>query len=105
MIVQEVCQVPSCGRVDPRPPPSTHDEAFYFSPALKDKAEGPPPSPVVLGQRSQMAQDSDCLGLSQMQPVEKEREGSSWGMTVAHLQVVFLGQRCCFLRWQRQRGY
>ncbi|GFU52900.1 hypothetical protein NPIL_363741 [Nephila pilipes] len=27
-IVQGVCQVPSCGCVDPRPPPSTHNDAF-----------------------------------------------------------------------------
>ncbi|GFT13979.1 hypothetical protein NPIL_243971 [Nephila pilipes] len=29
-VLHGVCQVPSCGRVEPRPPPSTHDDAFSF---------------------------------------------------------------------------
>ncbi|GFU25115.1 hypothetical protein NPIL_296141 [Nephila pilipes] len=40
-----------------------------------------------------MTQDSDSLGLSLIQQVEKKKVDSPQGTTVAHLQVVFSGQR------------
>ncbi|GFT90794.1 hypothetical protein TNCV_319541, partial [Trichonephila clavipes] len=48
----------------------------------------------MLVQRSRMTHDFDSSGLSRIQQFDKEQVDSPRGMTVAHLHVVFPGQRC-----------
>ncbi|GFY64837.1 hypothetical protein TNIN_72911 [Trichonephila inaurata madagascariensis] len=80
-----------CGRVDPRPLPSTHD-SYSISPDLETRQMDPFLIGVLVKGKSH---DSTSPGLSRMY-ISGVRIGRTAleGQQVADLQVVFLGQRC-----------
>ncbi|GFR13697.1 hypothetical protein TNCT_716471 [Trichonephila clavata] len=95
IVHKERVESPCCGCVDPRPPPLVNvRHIFILNPILRDRQKDRP-----WHVRAEESNDSRfrLFGLSRIQQVNKVREDSPRGTTVAHLHVVFPGQRCPLL--------